>query len=346
MKQLHISDFLPQSANGVVIDVRTPAEYAKGHIPGSFNIPLFSDEERVQVGTTYKQIGKEEAVELGLGIVGPKMLDIVKQAKALAQGKPVYLYCWRGGMRSGSVGWLLETAGLQVFQLVGGYKTYRNHFYKLLSVHPWQIYIVGGRTGSGKTEVLAEMAKLDQQVLDLEGLANHKGSAFGALGQLPQPTSEHFENLMHQCFLNFNPKKPVWIEGESQRIGSCFVTMQLFDLMKMGFYANVLVPTHLRIRRLVRDYASFPKEMLKTATLNIQKRLGGVVTAQIMEAIDNNEFDKVAELTLRYYDKTYDYSFNERQSAKKMIEFDHDDPQTIAQYLIENIPNLSQICNK
>lgn len=331
IKQLLIGDFLEQSPNCVLLDVRTPAEYLKGHIPGSFNLPLFSNDERAQVGTTYKQIGRQEAIELGLGLVGPKMLHLVQEAKRLSDGKPVFVYCWRGGMRSGSVAWLLQTTGMAVVQLVGGYKAYRNHFYKLLDKHPWQLAIIGGRTGSGKTDILAQLKAKGEQVVDLEALACHKGSAFGALGQAPQPSSEHFENLIHQQFCGFSPSKTVWLEGESQGIGTCFIPLQLYGLMQKGFYINILVPKELRIERLVREYAVFPKEMLRDAVLHIKKRLGGLVAAQVLEAIDQSDFRKVADLTLNYYDKTYDYAYSVRQSEKTLQEFDHDNADKMAE---------------
>jgi tRNA 2-selenouridine synthase len=336
-KQLHITDFLTLRSQGIVIDVRTPAEFAKGHMPGSYNMPLFTNEERAIIGTTYKQIGRDEAIEQGLAFVGPRMADMVKQAKALANNRPVFVYCWRGGMRSGSVAWLLQMAGMQVNQLVGGYKAYRNHFYKLLKSHPWQFIVIGGRTGSGKTEILTQLDALGQQVVDLEKRANHKGSAFGALGQLPQPSSEHFENLLHEDVLFFDPSLPIWIEGESQRIGSCFIPMQLFDLMQSALYLNITLPASNRIERLVRDYASFPAEKLIDATLNIKKRLGGLVLQQAIEAIQNGDYALVAQLTLGYYDKTYDYCYTERHSDKQTIEFDHGDPFIIANYLTEQI---------
>lgn len=337
IKQLLISDFLEQRKQGVVIDVRTPAEYAKGHVPESINVPLFSNAERILIGTTFKQIGREEAVLQGLQLIGPRMADIVLQVKAIAIDKPIYIYCWRGGMRSGSVAWLLQTTGMQVRQLVGGYKAYRNHFYKLLSTKPWQLIVLGGRTGSGKTEILNHLAAKGQQVIDLEKIACHKGSAFGGLGQLPQPTTEHFENLLHESFLRADPSKPIWVEGESQRIGFCFIPMQFYTMMQSALYINVVVPASQRVERLVKDYAHFPKAKLTEAVMNIKKRLGGLGFQQALEAIEASDFHRVAQLSLAYYDKTYDYCYTERSSDKMALELETSNVEEIADFLLKTI---------
>ncbi|MGE4332621.1 MAG: tRNA 2-selenouridine(34) synthase MnmH, partial [Macellibacteroides sp.] len=191
---LMADDFLEQSKTGIMIDVRSPSEFEAGHIPGARNLPLFSDNERAEIGTRYVQYGKDNAVERGLEIVGPKLAGFVKQARLWADGTPIYMYCWRGGMRSGSMAWLFRTAGLTTYLLSGGYKAYRNSFAQLLEAHPWQLLILGGPTGCGKTEVLHQLQRMEQQVIDLEGLAHHKGSAFGSLGETAQPSTEQFTN--------------------------------------------------------------------------------------------------------------------------------------------------------
>lgn len=335
IKQVNVDEFLGLTNSAVMVDVRTPAEYAKGHIPGSHNIPLFTNDERVIIGTTYKQVGKQEAIELGLEIVGPKMATIVREAKALSGGKPLLIYCWRGGMRSGSVGWLLQMAGMKVYQLTGGYKQYRKHFYELMKRHSWQFVNLGGRTGSGKTEILHHLTLLGEQVIDLEGLANHRGSAYGQLGLPPQPTNEHFENLLHHTLTRMMPDQRIWVESESQRIGCMFIADEFYRLISQCPLINIIIPTQKRIERLVRDYACFPKEMLLESSMKIKKRLGGLVMQQVTNAIEQGDFTTVAALTLQYYDKTYDYGFTMRNTVKVVLEFDHDNPQTIAHQLIQ-----------
>ncbi|MEY2794218.1 MAG: hypothetical protein RJA76_2210, partial [Bacteroidota bacterium] len=178
-----------------ILDVRSPGEFKRAHIPNALSLPLFTDEEREKVGICYKHQGKEKAVELGLEFVGPKLVNFVKYAKKVAFEGEILVHCWRGGMRSASMAWLLETAGLKVFLLEGGYKSYRNFVLKIQS-EPLPLRVLGGKTGSGKTELLREMKNAGFQVIDLEDLAKHRGSAFGHFGLEEQPSSEHFENLL------------------------------------------------------------------------------------------------------------------------------------------------------
>ena len=194
-----------------IFDVRSPAEFEKGHLPGALNLPLFSNEERHKVGLCYKKEGRDTAVKLGLELVGRKLRDTVELAESMAPNKTVSMYCWRGGMRSGSLAWLLRTSGFEVEVLKGGYKTWRNHVHHLFE-QKLPLITVGGYTGSGKTELLIELGKQGEQVLDLEQLANHRGSAFGRHGD--QPTTEHFENLLGEKMLHLDLSKPIWILPE------------------------------------------------------------------------------------------------------------------------------------
>ena len=191
--------FLSAARESVVLDVRSPSEHAQGHLPGAISFPLFLDEERAVVGKTYKQVGQTEAIETGLGIVGPKLQALANRARELfdaqASPKPLLLYCWRGGMRSGSVDWLLRTAGIPTVLCDGGYKACRSHFIDVLEA-PRPYVVVGGMTGSAKTEVLHALRHQEAQVLDLERLAKHFGSAFGNLEAHAQPSTEQFTNLL------------------------------------------------------------------------------------------------------------------------------------------------------
>ncbi|RPI68717.1 MAG: tRNA 2-selenouridine(34) synthase MnmH, partial [Ignavibacteriae bacterium] len=172
----------------MLIDVRSPGEYDHGHIPGAVNIPLFTDHERAVVGTSYKQDSPEAAMDVALKIVGPKLYGYVEQVRLSTDDKRLTLYCWRGGMRSSSMAWLFRTVGYDVDVLPGGYKAYRRRVHEVLE-YPWNFAVIGGRTGSGKTKVLKILHDAGEQVLDLEAIAHHKGSAFGALNQPPQPTT-------------------------------------------------------------------------------------------------------------------------------------------------------------
>ncbi len=327
--------FLEAAKEYPVIDVRTPAEFAQGHIPGAVNMPLFSNEERAVVGTLYKQETKRAAVLKGLEFVGPKMAGFATKALSLAVDNRVLVHCWRGGMRSGSMAWLFRTTGLQAATLDGGYKAYRASFRKMLKEKAWRFIVIGGPTGSGKTEVLYELEKQGAQVLDLEGLANHKGSAFGALGQKAQPSTEQFENDIHQQFRNFDSQKIVWVEGESRSIGRVFIPDDLFPLLMDASLVMYDLDRRLRIERLVHDYGCFDHSVLAEAILRIQKRLGGLRVKEALEALEVSDYHKVADITLDYYDKGYAKSLGRRQKPVLTLREGIDNPAKVAGYLLK-----------
>ncbi|MGD1952203.1 MAG: tRNA 2-selenouridine(34) synthase MnmH [Leptolyngbyaceae cyanobacterium] len=299
---LPITDFL--QAPGPILDVRSPGEYAQGHLPGAISFPLFSDDERAQVGTCYKQKGRETAIELGLELVGPKMAGLVKQAKALAPKRQVRVHCWRGGMRSSSVGWLLETSGLEVNLLSGGYKTFRRWVRTLLAT-PRPLIVVGGMTGTGKTDILHALRDSGEQVLDLEGLANHRGSSYGALMLPPQPSTEQFENLIAQQWVELDPHRPVWVEAESRRVGTCRVPDEIVDQMEAANTLEIIRSEAERLDILVDVYGQAAPEGLIAATERLRKRLGGLRTQKAVEHIKRGELASAAAIILTYYDRTY-----------------------------------------
>lgn len=329
---LPIPDFLQKAETLSVVDVRSPGEFAQGHIPEAVNIPLFSNEERARVGTTYKQVSQDEALLLGLELVGPKMADFVRQSKILAPEKEILVHCWRGGMRSGSFGWLLETAGMKVSTLVGGYKAFRNEVLAGFRI-PQQIIVLGGKTGSGKTEILHKLRELGEQVIDLEGLAHHKGSSYGAIGQLPQPSSEHFENEIYAQWRQLDPTRRVWIEDESHTVGRCLVPDALWAQMRNAPLVVVDMDKAVRIERLVREYACFELNLLYEATDRIQKRLGGQHHKAAIAALDQKDFATVADITLTYYDKAYQHGIGSRR-VLYTLETAEDNPVALAGKLV------------
>lgn len=320
-----VSELLAQRAEVPLIDVRTPAEFLAGHIPGAVNVPLFTDEERAVVGTLYVKRGKEEAVEKGLEYVGPKMAGFVRQAKKLAgEEKRVNLYCWRGGMRSGSMGWLFETAGMKVGILTGGYKSYRT-FIREDFARPLRLIVLGGMTGSGKTDILHELALQGEQVLDLEGLAHHKGSAFGALGQQEQPSNEMFENETWEVWGGFVPERPVWTEDESMAIGSVWINEVLYGKMREAQTFNLQLPFEVRVERLLKEYGSFDPQKLMALIRRLERRLGGDKVAKACEGLEKGDIRGAVEIVLHYYDKAYAYGL-EQKKCLILIESSIGDP--------------------
>jgi len=331
---LEASKFLNQSAQHLTIDVRSPKEYAKGHIPHAINIPLFNDEERAIVGTLYKQRGRQPAIEKGLEIVGPKMAQFARVVKPLVKDNTLYIHCWRGGMRSGSMAWLYRMLGYRVFTLLGGYKAYRNNVLVELS-KPLPYTVLGGYTGSGKTAVLLALAAMGEQVIDLEGIAHHRGSAFGNLGQLPQPSTEFFENLIYQRLSQLDPTKTIWLEDESKNVGSCYIPNGLWGVMRLAPLVVLEIPFEVRVQRLVADYSGCDMEGLKESIIKIERRLGNEATKKSLEMLAMNDYAEVARITLRYYDKTYLHGLSTKDTKYiQYLAMDHDDINAIAEKLL------------
>lgn len=309
---MKIAAFLETAAAGIpVLDVRSPGEFAQGHIPGAKNMPLFDDIERAEVGTLYKQVGPQEALEHGLEIVGPKLVGFVRTGRAEAHEGKILVHCWRGGMRSSSVANLLRTAGLQVDTLDGGYKAFRRHVLDLLA-RPMPLVMLGGETGSGKTDILRELAALGEQTIDLEGQAHHRGSAFGALGESAQPSSEQFENDLYPTLSRLDFSRRVWVEDESRNIGQVFLDQRFWEQMQAAPIVRLQMPFELRVQRLVADYGHFRPDELAASLHRIAKRLGGLALQTALEALDNGALDKVARIALHYYDKAYQRGINDK----------------------------------
>ncbi len=325
VKKLPPQRFLDLSGSLPVVDVRSPGEYAYGHIPGAVNIPLFSDSQRAEVGTVYKKEGNLKAVLLGIDLAAPEMSDKLKSAVALAPEKSILTYCWRGGMRSEAMAWLFSMGGLTPLLLGGGYKAYRNHILADLG-RKRNFIILGGLTGSGKTHILKYMMSSGTQVTDLEGLASHKGSAFGALGQQPQPSSEHFANLLYSDLSEKKEEDPVWLEDESRNIGTVFMPDSFYDMMQSAPVIALMMSIETRMPRLLREYASFPPEQTVASVMKISKRLGGDRTREAVEAIRNGDFATAIRITLEYYDKSYYYALSKPQARPVIfLETDTDD---------------------
>ncbi len=299
-----------------IIDVRSPSEFLRGHIPNAHNLPLFTDEERAQVGTLYRREGRDRAMVQGLHFVGPRLAVMVEQAKALGGCGGIAVHCWRGGERSKSVAWLFDKAGFdQVVLLHGGYKQFRKHVLSCFEP-PLMFKVIGGYTGSGKTETLALLERAGEQVIDLEGLAEHKGSAFGGLGMKEQPSTEHFENLLWSELASMDPDRPVWLEDESQMIGKVKIPDPFFRIMRSSELFFVDMPLAERAERLVQDYGAHDRKDLAAAIERIAKRMGPQHVKNALEALDAGDLYRVALLALGYYDKTYFHGLSKRDPAR------------------------------
>jgi tRNA 2-selenouridine synthase len=324
-KKLYISDFLRLASQFKVIDVRSPKEFINGHIPGAFNIPLFDDHERESVGIKYKNEGRIPAILHGLDLTGSKMSFKLKEAIKLAEGNKLLVHCWRGGMRSEAMAWLFSLGDIETEILDGGYKSYRNHVLENLAGNGNYI-ILGGLTGSGKTEILKTMRMKGHQVIDLEGIACHKGSAFGALGQPPQPSSEHFANVLYHEISAADMTSPLWLEDESKSIGSVFMPDQLYKAMQESPVIALIMDVKTRMPRLLKEYSAHSGEELIASVLKISKRLGGDLTKESIESIESGDFTRAIEIALSYYDKTYYYGLKRRPDKNiRYIETDTDD---------------------
>jgi len=292
--------------------VRSPKEFEQGHIPNAVNLPIFTNEERAIVGTLYKQEGREEAIIKGLELIGAKMADFVRTARQLSPEKRLLVHCWRGGMRSGSMAWLFDTVGFQTFTLEKGYKNYRRHVLSFFEQDFNNLLIIGGMTGSGKTSILKEIIAQGQQGVDLEGIANHKGSSFGSIGQEAQPSSEQFENELHSL-VSQSLNSRIWLEDESRSIGRVYLPNKFWEQMQNSPIIYIQIPKHLRIERLVKEYAFCDKSLLESAVLRIQKRLGANHAKDALKALETDDFAKVADITLVYYDKAYSHDTARRK---------------------------------
>ncbi len=350
VQKITIEQFIGMAKTHPVLDVRSPGEYLHAHIPGAHSIPLFTDEERKVIGTAYKQESREQAIKIGLDYFGLKMRKVVEEVENLLTlvkkatnkiktpdtpvnaGNSVVVHCWRGGMRSAGIAWLLDLYGFKVYTIIGGYKAYRkwvrDQFEK-----KYPITIVGGYTGSGKTLIIQQLKKIGHPVIDLEGLANHKGSAFGALGEKPQPSQEMFENMLaealavvarplenntnHQQAVSGHPT--IWIEDESQRIGNLQIPMPFWGNMRSSPVCFVDITFEQRLDYLTLEYGRYEKEKLVNAVMRIQKRLGGMETKNAINHLLENNFKECFRILLTYYDKWYLKGLYNREEVKALL---------------------------
>jgi tRNA 2-selenouridine synthase len=358
IQKITIEEFLSLAKQYPVLDVRSPGEYTHAHIPTAHSLPLFTDEERKQVGTAYKQQSREAAIKIGLDYFGVKMRKMVEEVEALIVDRRsltveqiqtnneqrttnnVLIHCWRGGMRSAAVAWLLDMYGFKVHLLVGGYKAYRkwvrDQFEK-----DYNFNIIGGYTGSGKTLLLHELKDQHKTIIDLEGLAHHKGSAFGSMEDKPQPGQEMFENCLAQaltvarCSLfdegtmlsangqrataNEQPSSVIYLEDESQRIGNLQIPMSLWYTMRKSPVFFMDIPFEERLNYITEDYGKQKKATLQEAIVRIQKRLGGLEAKNALQFLEANNHRECFRILLSYYDKWYYKGLHNRENISSLL---------------------------
>ena len=321
-------DFLAAAEQGsVVLDVRTPGEYAAGHLPGAVSFPLFTDEERPRVGTAYKQECKQVAVDLGLELVGPKLRNMAGRARALFEAQetrtPLLVHCWRGGMRSGSVDWLLRTAEVPAARCHGGYKACRAVLRETFqTARPY--LVLGGMTGTAKTDVIHALADQKERTLDLEGMARHFGSSFGNLDAHPQPTTEQFSNDLAWALRALDRDSrdgPVWVENESRSIGWVQMPEDFHKRLRSAPVLELERTEDDRISHLLSMYGEADEEALVQAFERIRTKLGGQHANAAIAHIREGRLAEAARIALVYYDKTYRHGLDKREQMRTVQAF-------------------------
>lgn len=336
IQKIDIEEFLRLAGTTPVLDVRSPGEYKHAHLPGAISFPLFSDEERKVVGTAYKQQSREQAIKFGLDYFAVKMRKMVEEAENIADShkpivkdvdyalsttgpKTILLHCWRGGMRSGAVAWLLDLYGFKVYTLVGGYKTFRKWSLSQFEKQ-YQFRILGGYTGSGKTYLLENLQKQGETTINLEGLAHHKGSAFGNIGMPVQPSQEHFENKLALALSEASVcHKLIWLEDESQRIGDVNLPINIWKQMRQTEVYFIDIPFEERLKHIVLEYGKLEKERLVNAVIRIKKRLGGLETKEAVNALIEDRIEDCFRILLTYYDKWYSKGLHNRENLEALL---------------------------
>jgi tRNA 2-selenouridine synthase len=308
-----------------LIDARSPAEFAEDRLPGAVNWPVLDDDERRIVGTLYKQVSPLQARKVGAAMVAR---NIANHLDAWVADKPrewqPLVYCWRGGQRSGTLAWFLGQIGFRSVQLQGGYKAFRAQVRDELQTLPQrlQFQVLCGRTGSGKTRLLHALAAQGAQTLDLEGLAGHRGSVLGALPDTPQPSQKRFDTLCWQALRSFDPQQPVFVEGESRKIGALRVPEALIArLREDGRCLRVELDDAARLQLLLHDYGHFAQDAAGFCRLLeglVELRGRETVRAWQAQARAGQWPEVFASLMRQHYDPLYERSL--RSSYRRLAQ--------------------------
>lgn len=292
-----------------IIDVRAPSEYAEDHIPGAINLPVLSDAERAQVGTMYKQVSPFDARKLGAALVAANAARHLQGPLAAMQGgwRPL-VYCWRGGQRSGSFALILGQIGWRAETLAGGYKAWRAMVAESLYHQPFPapVVILGGNTGTGKTALLPHLAARGVQVLDLEGLAQHRGSLFGAVG--PQPSQKAFETALAHAVAQLDPSRPVVVESESSKIGNCRLPASIWKAMVAAPRIIIEAEASVRASHLLTAYPDLTQDRARLTEVidKLRHAHSADQIAQWQAMVAGGQYQALAEgLMAAHYDPRY-----------------------------------------
>jgi tRNA 2-selenouridine synthase len=332
-----LSEFFSLRKELPVVDVRSEGEYAMGHIPGAVNIPILNNEERKEVGTDYKQKGQQTAIKTGFRLFSPRLPSVLEEAERVADGRELLVHCWRGGMRSNYFCQFVNMARIRARSLEGGYKTYRQAALDSFKL-PLKLKVIGGSTGSGKSEILRALGKNGAQILDLESLASHKGSVFGGLMMPRQPTTEQFQNYLFEEIMKLDISRTIWIEDESLSIGRIFLPLDLWQTMSSSPVVEIFVDRGVRIERLVNEYGPADRAEFLELMGKIVKRLGGQNYNAAKEKLLQGDMYSTIEILLSYYDKAYQFGLEKKKDRiVSSLEWDGVDTNTIVSKLVYSL---------
>lgn len=318
--QVTVDEFINKQDQYQLIDVRSPTEYKQAHIPGAVNVPLLNDEERVIVGTVYRNEGADRAKQVGLSLVAPRLPQIVAQILQHAEKKELVVYCWRGGMRSRSVCHVLAALNYSARQLIGGYKAFRRYIHQYLETKKLNVpvFVLNGLTGVGKTRIIKLLQEHKLPALDLEGMANHRGSVFGAVGLGQARSQKDFEALLVMELIKLQKAQYLIVEGEGRKIGPVILPDFLYQAMSDGPHILLEADLSIRVARIVEEYQGKSEhcDELAAAVKKLQKKLGQEKVNMLLSLIEQKKLHEAAKiLCTDYYDQYY------RDSRKQKREY-------------------------
>ncbi|MFZ3129753.1 MAG: tRNA 2-selenouridine(34) synthase MnmH [Desulfosporosinus sp.] len=308
IKEINVQD-LKTLDHPILVDVRSEGEFVEATLPGAVNLPLFDNLERAQIGTTYTQITPGLARELGLRIISPKLPQLVKKVEELSKNGPLVLFCWRGGTRSKALATVVDLMGIPIYRLLGGYKAYRKQVLEYFQTKlPFQVVVLRGNTGVGKTELLGQLRRDGYPAIDLENLANNRGSVFGAIGLGNPPSQKKFDGLLYEELVSLSKFSYIIVECESKRIGRVTLPFNLYTAMQEGKQVLHYDSLENRVQRLLTEYTSVPNALpeIGVALERLIKTLGHVKVRELRTLLETGCLDVFTErLLVEYYDKLY-----------------------------------------